>query len=76
MFRFIKLSPEAQSAADWCAFKGYDGRDGSPLPSGLSNAAWAEICANKTAFALCVHLNATRRINQRRSLASEGADGL
>lgn len=63
MYRFIHLSAEAQSAADWCAIMGQDGRIGSRLPCGLSAEASDEINANPAAFALCVHLHNTRRIN-------------
>jgi hypothetical protein len=57
MRRFVRLSSEAQSAASWCAKRGYAGHTGDPLPCGLSFQAWEEICKNPEAFRLAVHMS-------------------
>lgn len=54
-YRWIKLSSESQSAAKWCARRGYFGIAGDPLPAMLSQTALEEINANQRLFRLAVH---------------------
>lgn len=57
MRRWIKLSSESQSAAQWAAKHGYTGNAGDPLPSMLSDTAYAEIANNQRWFKLAVHMS-------------------
>lgn len=56
MYRWIKLTSEAQSAAKWCARRNFDGSVGTPLPVGISSKAFDEIVANPIAFKMAIHI--------------------
>jgi len=56
MYRWIKLSTEAQDAARWCAERGHFGNIGDPLPNLLSYRALKEINNNLRWFRMAVHI--------------------
>jgi len=72
MRHFIKLSPEAQSAANWQAARGHDGSAGTPLPAGISTQASDEIAAHVPVFRLAVHMAKTERLSAEARLRREG----
>lgn len=57
MYRWIKLSNEAQKVALSLARRGYQGRPGDPLPCMLDSKTVEEINKNQNWFKLAVHMH-------------------